>query len=81
MLYKWLRDSSGKASFTRAIRAVFATKGGEMMLDMPKGIYEPSQIEEDSSSTQNDIWGGNTLLNHRIELCTMVCYGCTDLTW
>ena len=51
------------------------------MLDMPKGIYEPSQTEEDSNPTQNDIWGGNTLLNHRIDLCTMVCYGCKDLTW
>ena len=76
MLYKWLRDSSGKASFARAIRAVFATRGGEMMLDVPRGIYEQSETEGNPSPAPNDIWGGKILLNHRIELLTMVhcCY-------
>jgi len=42
MFYRWFRDSNGKVAFPKAIRATFATRGGETMLDTPKGIYEQS---------------------------------------
>lgn len=72
MLAQWLRDSGNKASFNKAIRAIFATRGGQMMLDRPKGIYESSSAIEPRFSITGDIWDGSILLSHRIELISMV---------
>jgi hypothetical protein len=72
MIYRSLSDSSGKCAFPKAIRAIFATKGGEMMLDTPRGIYEQSTTQTSTDPEQNDIWGGSILLHHRIDLLTMV---------
>ena len=71
MIYRILSDSSGKCAFPRAIRAIFATKGEEMMLDTPRGIYEQSKAQK-STDPEQDIWGGSILLHHRIDLLTMV---------
>jgi hypothetical protein len=72
ILVQWLRDSGGKASFPKAIRAILASPGGEIMLDFPKGIYEPTPTKY-TPTTNGDIWGGSIMLSHRIELLTMVC--------
>jgi hypothetical protein len=81
ILVKWLRDSGRKAAFPKAIRAIMATAGGEMMLDIPKGIYEIAPKDfagKEAAATNGDIWGGSILLSHRIEFLTMVraphCY-------
>src|SRR5208282_2307848 len=72
ILVLWLRDSGRTAAFTKAIRAIVATTGGELMLDKPRGIYEnPSNVQEARSMTE-DIWDGSILLNIRIDLFTMV---------
>jgi hypothetical protein len=69
---QWLRDSGSKASFPKAIRAILASPGGDIMLDFPKGIYEPTPTKY-TPPTNGDIWGGSIMLSHRIELLTMVC--------
>lgn len=72
ILVMWLRDSGRQAAFTKAIRAIVATTGGELMSDKPRGIYEnPSNVKGACSMT-GDIWDGSILLNLRIELFTMV---------
>jgi len=48
-----------------------ATRGGEMMLDRPRGIYDYG-VAADESEDVTDIWGGSILLNARIELLLMV---------
>jgi hypothetical protein len=74
----WLRDSGGNAAFLKAIRAILATTGEELMLDTPKDIYEDTtenleeEEEEEGDTKGGDIWGGSILLNHRTELLTMV---------
>jgi hypothetical protein len=72
IIYKWLSDSGGKCAFPKAIRAIFATRGAEMMLDSPRGIYEQSTTQTTTGPEGNDIWGGSILLHHRIDLLTMV---------
>jgi len=72
ILAQWLRDSRKTASFSTAIRAIFATSGRELMLDTPRGIYENSSPIEPKPSIIKDIWGGSILLSHRIELLSMV---------
>ena len=72
ILAQWLHDSSRKAAFGKAVRAILATRGEQMMLDRPKGIYENSSAVKLKSSTTEDIWDGSLLLSHRIELLSMV---------
>jgi hypothetical protein len=74
----WLRDSGRKAAYTKALRAIFATEGEEMMMDRPRGIYEDSLTIGKRTSVTGDIWGGSILLNDRIELLTMVLILCRD---
>lgn len=68
----WLRDSGRKAAFPKAIRAILATSGGELMMDRPKGIYESTSSATVTPASGGDIWGGSILLSHRVELVTMV---------
>lgn len=72
ILVQWLRDSGRKAAFSKAVRAIFATSGREMMLDTPRGIYDDSPTTEAKHSTTEDIWGGSILLSDRIEIASMV---------
>ena len=72
ILVEWLRDSSRKASLVKAIRAIMTTPGREMMYDLPRGIYEDARALPKRKSRTGDIWGGNVLLTHRIELLSMV---------
>jgi len=73
ILVSWLRDSGRHAAFPKAIRAICATRGGELMLDRPKGIYEtPSPSSTTVLPSEEDIWGGSILLSHRIEFLTLV---------
>jgi hypothetical protein len=72
ILVQWLCDSGRKASFSNAIRAIFATSGREMMLDTPRGIYEDSPSTKAKRFTPEDIWGGSILLSYRIEIASMV---------
>jgi nitrogen fixation protein len=72
MLVTWLRDSGRKAAFPKAIRAIFATRGGELMLDRPKGIYQKDLPSTTISTGEGDIWGGSILLSHRVDLLTLV---------
>ena len=72
ILVQWLRDSGRKAAFAKAIRAIIATPGQEMMYDPPRGIYEDSKALPKRMPATGDIWGGNVLLTHRIDLLSMV---------
>lgn len=72
ILVMWLRDSGRTAAFTKAIRAILATTGGELMLDKPRGIYENLSSVKETCSRTGDIWDGSILLNIRIDLLTMV---------
>lgn len=72
ILAQWLRDSRKTASFSKALRAILATPGRELMLDTPRGIYEDSSLIKPKPSIIGDIWGGSILLSHRIELLSMV---------
>jgi len=81
ILVQWLRDSGRKAAFAKALRAILSTPGQEMMYDPPRGIYEDAKALSKRMPTTGDIWGGNILLNHRIELVSMVFLfenGCPD---
>jgi hypothetical protein len=72
ILVQWLRDSGRKAAFAKAIRAIMATPGQEMMYDPPRGIYEDAKALPKRLPETGDIWGGNVLLTHRIDLLSMV---------
>jgi len=72
ILVQWLRDSGRKAAFAKAIRAILATPGQEMMYDPPRGIYEDAKALPKQTPITGDVWGGNVLLTHRIELVSMV---------
>ena len=75
ILVSWLRDSGGrKASFNKAIRAIMATLGGEMMDDIPPmEFYSDGISDKDPHDTMKmDIWGGSILLYARIEILSMV---------
>jgi len=71
LLVLWLKDSGRKPAFNKVVRAIMATRGGEMMLDRPRGIYDYG-VSADESEDVTDIWGGSILLNARIELLLMV---------
>ena len=71
LLVLWLKDTGRKSAFNKAVRAIMATRGGEMMLDRPRGIYDYG-VEADETQDMTDIWGGSILLNARIELLLMV---------
>jgi hypothetical protein len=77
LLVQWLCNSRGTAKLTEAVRAIIATPGMEMMLDNPKPIYDSPAEEEvlDASAEKEmpDMWGGNIMLHHRIDLASMVC--------
>jgi len=75
ILVSWLRDSGGrKAAINKAIRAITATRGAEMMDDTPPiEIYRDGINEKDPHNTlKTDIWGGSILLYARIEILSMV---------
>ena len=75
ILVSWLRDSGGrKAAFNKAIMAIMATRGAEMMDDTPPiKIYGDGISNKDAHDTATmDIWGGSIPLYARIEILSMV---------
>jgi hypothetical protein len=72
MFFNFLSDSGRNPDLTKSIRAIFTTSGQEMMMDVPKAIFEDVSTATDRSSKTGDIWGGSIILSHRIELLTMV---------
>ena len=72
ILVLWLRDTGRKAAFGKALRAILATPGHEMMYDPPRGIYEDAKALPKRIPSTGDIWGGSILLNNRIDLVSMV---------
>jgi hypothetical protein len=72
MLFKFLCDSGRKPDLTKSVRAIFTTRGQEMMMDMPQAIFDDVSTVTDRSPKTGDIWGGSIILSYRIELLTMV---------
>lgn len=76
ILVSWLRDSGGKAAFGKAIMAITATQGAEMMNDIPpRGIYD-DETSDKRKRIATDIWGGSILLHARIAILSMVILPC-----
>ena len=67
----FLRDRGQKASYQKAVRAILATPGEQMMLDRPRPIYQTEEDTENKSDS-DDIWGGSMMLSYRIEMLSMV---------
>jgi hypothetical protein len=72
ILVKWLREPGKHGTLSKAVRAILATSGEDMMLDRPKAIYEDSSNSTMKPASSGDIWGGSILLSHRVELLDMV---------
>ena len=71
LLAVWLKDSGGEAVFNKAVRAIMATPGGEMMIDKPAPLYAMDEPQANDAEA-TDIWGGSNLLLARIKLLATV---------